>query len=268
MIEDYFLAMALLAGVGALISSTEFLFNWRQFREDGVFAWAVVRAGRQARNPVVSRWLGAFLGYPAVLAILSTLVAGALLLLIFVARGTLFLPALLAVAAALMMVNYRNQPALEGSDQMLTLVVFALLFHSAAPKSWLVAVGCLWFVALQACLSYFAAGIAKLASPVWRSGQALLDVLNTATYGLEPVSRLLHRKPFLSKVLCWNVILFQSLFPIAFVLGEPVGLIFLAWGATFHVAGAVVMRLNRFVWAFLASYPAIIFCMRQIDQLW
>jgi hypothetical protein len=268
MLEGYFLAMAWLAGVGALISSTEFLFNWRQFREDGIFSWTVVEAGRQARNPAVSRWLGAFLGYPSVLAILSIHVAGALLLVISAARGTLSLPLLLIVSAAHMVINYRNQPGLEGSDQMMAIVIFAMLFYSAAPESRLVAVSCLWFVALQACLSYFAAGVAKLASPVWRSGQALLDVLNTATYGLEPISRLLHRKPFLSKVLCWNVILFQSLFPLALVLGEPAGFVFLAWGALFHVVGALVMRLNRFVWAFLASYPAILFGMRQIDRFW
>lgn len=34
---------------------------------------------------------------------------------------------------------------------------------------------------------------------------------------------------------------------------------FFAWGLLFHLANALVMGLNSFIWAFVATYPAILF---------
>ncbi|MFE3104283.1 hypothetical protein [Nocardia tengchongensis] len=31
-------------------------------------------------------------------------------------------------------------------------------------------------------------------------------------------------------------------------------------GALLHIGTAILMRLNTFLWAFLATYPAVIFC--------
>jgi hypothetical protein len=33
----------------------------------------------------------------------------------------------------------------------------------------------------------------------------------------------------------------------------------LAWGVSFHIATAITMGLNCFVWAFLSTYPAFIY---------
>jgi hypothetical protein len=42
-------------------------------------------------------------------------------------------------------------------------------------------------------------------------------------------------------------------------LPSPWAWLLLAWGASFHVATAVMMGLNSFVWAFIAIYPALIY---------
>ena len=36
--------------------------------------------------------------------------------------------------------------------------------------------------------------------------------------------------------------------------------VFLAGGLLFHVASAVLMGLNTFLWAFGATYPAVFYC--------
>jgi hypothetical protein len=39
----------------------------------------------------------------------------------------------------------------------------------------------------------------------------------------------------------------------------PWRLLFLGWGVAFHLGCAVVMGLNNFLWAFIATYPALLF---------
>jgi len=45
-------------------------------------------------------------------------------------------------------------------------------------------------------------------------------------------------------------------------------LVFLGWGLAFHLMNALVMGLNSFLWAFLATYGAIIYCCMQFSTYW
>jgi hypothetical protein len=42
--------------------------------------------------------------------------------------------------------------------------------------------------------------------------------------------------------------------------------VFAVLGILFHVANAVIMGLNTFVWAFVETYPAILFCAVSLRQ--
>lgn len=260
---DYYRIIALLLTVGLAITWGECLANRKQFQASGVLSWEVLRLvrGGSTAPPRFRRLLNRLLDYPGFLYVVALHGAALIAMAGLVAVGAFHPLVHGGVLVTLLLMNYRNWYSLEGADQMLTLVAATVLLYSLDPDSRLVATAGLWFIGLQAVLAYFAAGVAKLLSPTWRSGEALRRVVNTETYGTAALARLLHGRPTLSRVLSWQVIAFQVLFPLALISGPTVCLLLLAWGGTFHVVSAVVMGLHRFVWAFLAAYPAIWYCM-------
>jgi hypothetical protein len=54
--------------------------------------------------------------------------------------------------------------------------------------------------------------------------------------------------------------LFECTFPLALISGGTGFAVFAVIGLLFHVLSAMTMGLNTFVWAFVATYPAILFC--------
>ena len=149
----------------------------------------------------------------------------------------------------------------------MTMVVLAgLLTCGILSNSRWQAVG-LWFIAAQSVLSYFSSGVAKLVSPVWRSGDAIVGILRTETFGNPKLATFLKDRPAAAKSLCWLTILFECCFPIVLVVPSPYPWFIVAAGLGFHVGVALVMDLNAFVWAFLATYPAILFCHGHLPHL-
>jgi len=168
-----------------------------------------------------------------------------------------------ALTASIVMISFlltvRSTYGRDGADQMLfltfTTITVAHAFGSAVARDL-----ALWFLAAQACLSYLTAGVAKLASPIWRSGAALPGIFGTDIYGHAWVRNLLARYPVLVKTGSWSMISFECVFPLALVGVPALTVTLIVAGATFHVATAVFMRLNTFLWAFIATYPAVLYC--------
>jgi hypothetical protein len=157
-----------------------------------------------------------------------------------------------------MVMTYRSGYGEDGSDQMLTIVAAGLLSFALLPEStpWR-PIG-LWFIAAQSVLSYTAAGISKLAAPLWRNGRASLMIFRTETYSNPTVAHMLERSRAAQIALAWTTILFECLFPLALFAPMPVAVTLLALGFVFHLANAFVMGLNVFFWAFVATYPAVL----------
>ena len=130
------------------------------------------------------------------------------------------------------------------------LLITSWLCTAVVENSLLLKLG-LWFIALQSVLSYGTAGIAKLVSPIWRRGDAVLGVFSTGVYGLDSVARFLRGRSLVNYLLCWSVMLIESGFLVALLLPFPYAFMFLVWGAGFHLLCAIIMGLNNFLWAFL-----------------
>jgi hypothetical protein len=79
-------------------------------------------------------------------------------------------------------------------------------------------------------------------------------------WGSHRQAVMLRAHPKLSWALCWTTMLGECSVPLALVVPLPVGLFILACAAVFHVVSAFTMRLNPFFWAFVSTFPAIIFC--------
>jgi len=255
-----------IAAVGLVIDTFETLSILKAFNRDGLFSWQVVslRIGAISLARTISRPLDVLAAPGTVRAIcFARLVALGLILLSSPTTWLSYLCALV-ICFSLFFSTWRRLLGDDGSDQM-----NVLIFATASICTWPGTTGSvlemgLWFIALQCCLSYFAAGIAKLLGSQWRSGAALPAIWDNYSYGIEAVVTVLKRSKLLGLVLCWSVILFEILFSLCLFSGFRVCLAFLFTGAVFHLSCAVIMGLNSFLWAFLATYPAVFFVWRII----
>ena len=167
-------------------------------------------------------------------------------------------PALIALVIALQVaVLKRHHLTIDGSDQMMFVVLVACLLGrlSGGPLSVRAAVA---FLAAELTLAYVVAGFAKAASSHWRSGRALAIIAQTRMYGQPLVARMMRDHPRLGRAAGATVLVWESLFFVTLTAPHPVVIGLLAIGLGFHIGCAVVMGLNRFVWAFAASYPALL----------
>ena len=167
-------------------------------------------------------------------------------------------PALVFSFLAAMLVRWRRGLGGDGAEQMSMLVLAAAglaVLPVPSPDRVMLAV---LFIAAQLGLSYAAAGIAKLVSPLWRSGKALPAILSTHTHGHPWAASFLQRHPGFAILASWSVILFECLFPLL-VFGPGWMLAAaLVTGLTFHLLCAVLMGLNSFLWSFPAVYACVI----------
>lgn len=160
-------------------------------------------------------------------------------------------------------VLYRFQgPYNGGSDRMGLLILFCLtLSHILPYQNWKeVALG---YLALQLILSYFISGYVKILNPEWRTGQALQDVFCFSAYPASETLRGWAQRPRVLFIMSWSVIVFELLFPFAFLSFKllPVALLL---AAAFHLANAFLFGLNRFFWIWLSAYPSILWLQENL----
>jgi hypothetical protein len=147
-----------------------------------------------------------------------------------------------------------------GSDSMMFQVLIGLLIASfGVANPILTRVGLGW-IAAQSVLSYFLAGVAKLRNTNWRTGVALQTLLRSdGPYTLFSPARSLGNSAAMCAAASWAVILFEVAFPVVLFLPWEGKLAMLSAGLVFHIANAAMLGLNRFIWAWAATYPAVLY---------
>lgn len=255
---DPALGLQLSAGIAAFasgLSSLEHLAKIKEFDAGGVCSPLLHIESRFGRGK-----LGTFLqSTQLVVATLSIRLIAALAVVL----AELFLPTRTPIAFLWILVSssawvaWRRRVGGDGGEQMINIVLIAssigLTFSFTASVQRAAAV----FIALQSCLAYFAAGMAKLLSPLWRSGDAVRAIVNTHTHGSQGLVALLSKHSGLARMLNWGLIGAELTFPMVLIVPKEICIAILGLGLFFHLSNAVVMGLNNFVWAFLATYPCI-----------
>lgn len=138
-----------------------------------------------------------------------------------------------------------------GSDAMLLVVLFAIALTRMGSTIGLA------YAAAQLVLSYFLSGVAKLRESQWRRGEALPILVTIPRYGV-PAKLAAALSGRAGKLAAWGMLGFELAFPLALV-DARVTLAFLAGAALFHLVNAIVFGLNRFLWVWLAAFPALVF---------
>ena len=170
-------------------------------------------------------------------------------------------PAMLGICIAGLAQLWRFRgPYNGGADKMLLLAITCVTLARLVPSAAEIALA---YLAVQLVLSYVVAGWVKLCNPDWRSGTALAEVFAYSVYPSSDDVRALAHKRKLLRVGSWAVIGFELAFPMA-LLSQPALTLALCLATGFHLANAVLFGLNRFVWAWVATFPALLWLQWQI----
>lgn len=250
--------MERLAAVTHLVASLEYLARDRDRRWGGLNNWAVTRRNFQL-GPRTLEWV--------LDALADRRVTVTLHLMRIVAAASFLAPAgrraRLAGDATLSATSLalypRHHYGTDGSDQVAFLVQTVATAARAGQGRTRVVDACLWYVALQAVMSYAVSGWAKVVSPTWRSGAALHGITRTLTYGDRTTWELLSRYPRASRVLGLTLLTMECSFPAVFLARGRLTPWLSAAATAFHLANARVMGLGRFVWSFVSMHPAVLY---------
>lgn len=246
--------MEQLIGFAIALLSIELLAARDALRDDAVFAWPTLRRDF-AHAPVPLRaLLDGLLAYRPFLVVL-TIALTAAIALCFTAHP--LLPPLLLVACVLVSLRFRGTYN-GGSDYMTVVVLLSLTIARLGDGATARAIG-LGYAAAQLVSSYFASGVAKLMQPAWRRGDVLVDLLRAPQYAAPAwLVALLGRQPRLGHAAALGVLTLECAFPLALLDGRA-ALILGTAALVFHVINALVLGLNRFLWAWLAAFPALLY---------
>lgn len=251
-----------LVGFGILVQSCELLVLSKHWKEGGLWSWSIVRRDFDFFPPIIKKILDFMMKDHSLLVwlILRVLLVGFLYFFKATHSEHLLIFGFLLISHVVLCLRWRG--SVNGGSDFMTLVVLSSLVigHLDFENSQ---TAVLYFIAVQAITSYFVAGIIKLRSMQWRRGIAL------SAFARQSLVEGLFRKSFADGgkvymlLLTWIVILFEVLFPLAFVGIQFAGAL-VAIAFVFHLGNAFVFGLNRFVWAWLASYPAILFAVAKL----
>lgn len=255
-------AVEKLAVFTSAIAALEELAGAKYFDEKGPYPWRVTQKKLEYWNSWL-RFTVPIMKYPRVLVLPQVRLAAALRLLLGnpgrKERAALVAAVLGSTAATKVHHHYGS----DGADQVSFIALLVAMVAKAFPNDERARRACLRMIAFQSCLAYSASGGVKLASSTWRSGRAITGVFRTVTFGDEDFYKLVQLHPALPKLVAWSVILAEVLFPVVLVAPEPARRAILGGMGVFHLANSRFMGLNRFPFAFAATYPAVAYVAKE-----
>jgi hypothetical protein len=253
--------MRLLAGVGLCIEMLEYVSHPDLFSADGLLSWEVLKLRtRLTTSGFIARLGDVIFDLRAIRILALVGVITSIGLVIIPKEGWIIRLDVGLLLSCLITLNLRSFYSLDGADQMYLVIVGAIFVGFFATPVSLGSEITLWFVALQATLCYSVSGVYKAMSPGWRTGEALEGIFSTRIYGNAIVFQVFRRWPWLKLPVAWFIIIFQCCFLLALLGGPSVARVLIAIGVLFHILNAVTMGLNGFLFAFVATYPAVMYC--------
>jgi len=246
----------ILLAAWSLLSAAEWFSNLHLFRPHGLLSWNILRMRPTLiSSPGIRPYVHS---ESVVISVLLCRIAAALALLAPYPSPVDF-PCSVMILLSCFYISRRTWFGGDGSDQMGMVIAAGVAIMSASMvlnDNDLALCGVL-AIAGQATLAYFVAGAAKLVSPVWRNGSALMGVMKTQSYGHPSAVYFGEHHPRFCSFVCWTTIVTETLFPLILFAPPALAIASLLCFAAFHLSNAYFMGLNAFVWPFLATYPSV-----------
>jgi len=224
----------------------------KSFADSGVWSWSTLRLDYPRLIQVLLSPVFSYRGFLALL-VLRAVCAGLLIASPEMAFGSSLL---IYVTLSSLLVCWRWRGTYNGGSDFMTMVVLLALSAASIWPQW-TKVG-LGYIAVQLGLSYFLPGIVKLKNKEWRSGKALALLMNGGNYEIPKSVKNWVARPNTAFALSCGLIAFECSFPIA-MINSAFCEVYLAIALLFHLVTFYVFGLNRFVWAWVAAFPALLY---------
>lgn len=262
-----FQVTSFILSIGLLIASLEDLKEWPQFSDSGLLGWKVGRWGTLRKSEgSVAKLANFLLSEKTFKTSIFLRIVGSATLLLFSVINIVSPFLILCLFALTLLLALRSPYGLDGAYQMNLVTLLALSISSIAGVNSEVSVVCMIFICSELILSYFIAGFFKLISPIWRKSYALPVIFSTRTYGNAFIYEFVRNHSLITSVLTWSVFIFEmSFFCIFFASPLYVPLICIL-GIIFHLFNSIFMGLNSFLFGFVATYPALLYCLNQFGS--
>lgn len=250
----------------SIINTTEELFLFLDKRSKHFFDWDVLGLRPFFMKNKVAKKINTVLlsnqSYPVVLAVKLISSIGILFSYNYFEIQRIFI---LLLLVSTYLAYYRNIFGQDGSDQMFTIVITCTAIIFLFRENSFIVNLSIYFIAFQVTLAYFVAGVSKTFGESWRKGTAIYGITNTLSFGSSTFVNILHKNKYLSILMTWIVISWEIAFPIVFIGNSYIVVIMLVIGLVFHLMNSEIMGLNSFFFAFLATYPSLIYSIHQIN---
>lgn len=246
----------LLVSFGVMIQTLEYFSLKKYFSDSGIWRWSELR-----EEFSYSRYFDFLLSEKSFSVLLAIRLMGAIALLLSFSFPVLFL-----LLMTSLLISFRFRGSFNGGSDYMTAIILLALTIAAFFKTHKIMVGVLWYIALQSLLSYFFAGLVKIKQSNWRTGKSLSDFIHSPNYAPPLIIKKLLKNERVALVCAWMVMGFELVFPLVIFLPKTYVLIVLLAGFLFHLNNVFLFGLNRFLWAWLATYPAIYFVAKSFSN--
>lgn len=245
----------LFISLASILQTIELLMLKQFFQPRGVWDWNLISKDFEFLPKPLCLFFGFLLGYPNFVYLLWVRLLASVVAIFFIHPALLFI---LAISTLLISLRWRGTFN-GGSDYMTWLIWFSTFIASCCMFIPGIKTACIWYIALQSCASYFIAGVAKLKKVSWRRGLALYSFLNSPTTSKNKMASFIKASPALCFVFSWAILIFEISAPVIF-LNHTVAMGFISLAVLFHLMNFAIFGLNRFLFAWAATYPALLYC--------
>lgn len=224
------------------VQTLELIWTYRSWSEKGIWKFTTLKSELEAIFPI---------GKLGIRLLFSTVSIQVLLILRILIIAQAFIQpnaiSFLFLLFSHLILCWRYRGTYNGGSDMITLMTLLGLSisYSFTEATSTRAFG-LFFIAVHAMSSYFLSGVYKLKQVSWRDGTALTTFIKKNW-----------PRP-LMKILSLGVLCFE--------VGSPLSLVnlkltyaFITLAFFFHALNAAFLGLTRFLWAWAATWPAILF---------
>ena len=247
--------------IGATIQAIEDLIQRAIFSTDGLLSWQIDRTAYR-ENSIMQRTLDImFSGRIFFSLLVLKLTIPILCLTTIIFFHYIHVSLIASFFCLTVLFGLRSRHGLDGSHHMTLVILLSCMIAKFFEMNDAVVSVCLFYIAAQLVLSYFFSGIAKIIGEQWRNGSAFSGIFSTDAYGSPLLYRISQALPAIGIIVCWFVIFFEIFFPLIYFVPDyaKIGIAFS--GILFHFIIAISMGLNKFLWAWWAAYPSLLWTL-------
>lgn len=242
--------------VGIVVQTLEYFSLRKQFSDAGIWQWSEMREEFSYLH-----YFDFVLSKKAFPLLLGLRLMAALILPFWFS-----LTLLLFLFLSTLLISIRFRGSFNGGSDYMTAIVLSALCVAAIFPQGKIITGALWYIALQSVTSYFLAGLVKIKQPLWRSGEALRAFIHSPNYNPPIMVKTLLQNRSVAFGAAWIVMIAELLFPLVLLMPPPYALVAIAGAFLFHLNNVVLFGLNRFLLAWLTTYPAIYFVVNNFSN--